>query len=99
LAPDYILVHRDVEHKLVDKLNSTLKTFYGDNIEASSDFGRIVNRRHFDRVSGLLESAGGEIAGGGKTNAKDLYIAPTLIRSPKLDAPIMKEEIFGAISV
>jgi aldehyde dehydrogenase (NAD+) len=34
---------------------------------------------------------------GGETDASDLYIAPTMIDEPPLDALIMQEEIFGPI--
>jgi aldehyde dehydrogenase (NAD+) len=54
-----------------------------------------VNRRHHERLSQLLAS--GEVAIGGESDAADCYIAPTVLRNVKPDAPIMQEEIFGPI--
>lgn len=91
-------MHREVKDALVAKLAATLRRFYGDNAQTSTSFGRIISDRHFARVKGLLDSAGGSIAYGGSTDASTRFIAPTLIVDPKPNAPIMLEEIFGTSS-
>jgi aldehyde dehydrogenase (NAD+) len=96
VAPDYVLVDRAVEQELLDGLASTVRSFYGDDPRTSSDYGRIINDRHFARLRGLLES-GGEPVVGGETNAADRYIAPTVLTAVDAGAPIMTEEIFGPL--
>jgi acyl-CoA reductase-like NAD-dependent aldehyde dehydrogenase len=54
-----------------------------------------VNRRHHERLSKLLGS--GEAVIGGESDAAECYIAPTVLRKVRPDAPIMQEEIFGPI--
>ncbi len=98
VAPDYVLVHRDVERELLDKLAAVVRTRYGDDPAASPDFGRIVNDRHLERLAGLLEGGGYEsVVCGGKVDHASRYVAPTVLAGVSLDAPVMTEEIFGPI--
>ncbi|MCH8109578.1 MAG: aldehyde dehydrogenase family protein, partial [Chloroflexi bacterium] len=72
----------------------TIEKFYGDKPDESPDFACIINRQHFDRLSGLLSE--GTIISGGESDASSLYIEPTLIET-SLDSRLMEEEIFGPI--
>ncbi|MFW5925781.1 MAG: aldehyde dehydrogenase family protein [Myxococcota bacterium] len=95
LAPDYVLVHKDMEQPLLDRLRGTIQEFYGENPQKSADYPRIISDRHFERLSGMIE--GGEVVAGGQTDAKERYIAPTVLKNVKEDAKVMQEEIFGPI--
>jgi len=95
IAPDYVLVHERLETRFLDALQKAIHSFYGADPETSGDFGRIVNDRHFARLTGLLE--GQEVAAGGKSNAEARYIAPTVLKNVSPDSPVMNEEIFGPI--
>ena len=96
VAPDYLLVHEDIEEALLNRLKQTLHAFYGDNPEKSPDFGRIINTRHHQRLMKILQGSG-EIVTGGTANENQRYIAPTILRNVTSDSPIMREEIFGPI--
>ncbi|WP_460996874.1 aldehyde dehydrogenase family protein, partial [Staphylococcus aureus] len=54
VAPDYILVHEYVKDDLITALSKTLREFYGQNIQQSPDYGRIVNLKHYHRLTSLL---------------------------------------------
>lgn len=95
VAPDYVLVDRKVKDQLVDALKRTLVEFYGSNPIESPDFGRIVNDRHFQRLSQMLGE--GEILHGGQTNQAKRFIAPTLIHNIQAESSLLTEEIFGPI--
>jgi aldehyde dehydrogenase (NAD+) len=97
VAPDYVLAHRSVEHDLLEALRNTLHSFYGDDPRRSADYARIVNERHFDRLSGLLSSTGATVAIGGATDRGDRYIAPTVLTGVPGDDPLMDDEIFGPL--
>jgi aldehyde dehydrogenase (NAD+) len=97
VAPDYVLVEASIRDRLVDKMVETMGEFLGADPQASKDFGRIVNDRHFDRLDQMLGSHGGTIAAGGSTDAATRFVEPTIIVDPDLDAPIMREEIFGPL--
>jgi aldehyde dehydrogenase (NAD+) len=94
IAPDYLLLHRDIEQPFIERLKATIAEFFGENPQQSADLARIINERHHARLVGLLADA--EIVVGGQHDVTDRYIAPTLVRAA-LDAPIMREEIFGPI--
>lgn len=95
VAPDYLLVDRKIKSDLVDRIKKCLLEFYGDDPAASPDYARIINQKHFARVSSFLKD--GEIIIGGQTDASSNYIAPTVMEKVSLDSPIMQEEIFGPI--
>ncbi|MCQ0111014.1 aldehyde dehydrogenase [Zhouia sp. CL16] len=95
IAPDYILVQHKVKDQLLEALKRNIEKSYGKNVEASPDFARIVNHKHYKRLISLLEDE--NVVFGGLTNESDNYLAPTLVNEPDLEAAIMKEEIFGPI--
>lgn len=97
VAPNYILVQRKVKNDLIKALKKTITEFYGENIEKSPDFGRIVNQKHFNRLNDLIQIHKDNVVFGGNSSKEDLYIEPTLLDNITNDNKIMKEEIFGPI--
>lgn len=95
IAPDYIYVHESVKSKLVDYLIEEIHIALGENIEQSTDFARIVNKKHFNRILHLLEKE--KVVFGGNYNEEERYIQPTLLSDVTLDSKIMQEEIFGPL--
>jgi aldehyde dehydrogenase (NAD+) len=95
VAPDFALADRRIRDALVSAMKQAIRDFYGDDPQHSPDYGRIVNRRHFDRLTSYLVA--GEIAHGGQRDADDLYLAPTILTSVAWDSPVMQEEMFGPI--
>jgi len=95
IAPDYVLVHQSREQELLNSLKAALSEFYGPDPRSNSDYGRIVNDRHFRRLQELMAS--GHIVVGGETDRESRYIAPTILRNVNLRSPMMTEEIFGPI--
>lgn len=95
IAPDYMLVHKDIKSTLIEKIKEKIQQFYTENPQESEDYGRIINQKNFDRLAGLIEP--NKVVFGGQTDRDDLYISPTLMDNVSLDAPIMQEEIFGPI--
>jgi aldehyde dehydrogenase (NAD+) len=98
IAPDYVLVDRSVADAFVEELGRAVREFYGDDPQASPDFGRIINGRHFGRIAALVdgEGAGTPAFGGGRDEA-DRYVAPTALVGTDPAARVMQEEIFGPI--
>jgi aldehyde dehydrogenase (NAD+) len=94
-APDYVLVPRDRTDAFLAAYHGALGRFHGGDAATSADYGRILNRRHFERLSAYLGD--GRVAIGGRTDPARLFIEPTVLVDVSLDAPIMQEEIFGPI--
>jgi aldehyde dehydrogenase (NAD+) len=95
VAPDYVLAIGDTAEKLEPLLADVLRAKFGEDPAASPDYGRIVNTRHFDRLSKLLGS--GRVVTGGQTDRDSKFIAPTVLADVAPDSPVMGEEIFGPI--
>ncbi len=95
IAPDYLLVHHSIKEKFFGLLKNEITLAYGENPEISPDFARIINEKHWKRQLSMLQ--GENIILGGKSNAVDFYLAPTLIDNPALDSLVMRDEIFGPI--
>lgn len=99
VAPDYFLVHERVADDLVAQLNACFHQYYGSDILSCGEWPHMINRRHFDRVMGLIENRNPDatIAFGGRGDAETLRIEPTCLRGVTLDDPVMGEEIFGPV--
>ena len=95
VAPDYILAHEAVHDELVDRLKSTIRSFYGADPKKSPDFARVVNERHHRRLMKLVGS--GKAVAGGEADESSRYLAPTVLVDVPPDSPAMSEEIFGPI--
>ena len=55
-APDHVLVWPEVKDEFVAQLQDAIHDFYGDDPKQSPDYGRIINRRNFDRLAGLIST-------------------------------------------
>jgi aldehyde dehydrogenase (NAD+) len=95
VAPDYLLVHTSRKKELLERIRFYIGEFYGKDPHNSPDYARIINSKHFDRLSGLL--AEGDIIVGGEASSSDNYIAPTVIDNISWNHKIMEEEIFGPL--
>jgi aldehyde dehydrogenase (NAD+) len=95
VAPDYLLVHQDVEAELLTLMRQQITRFYGEDPRASNDYGRIVSDSHFQRLTGLL--ADGEIVVGGQSVAEERYLAPTILQNVSPESELMQSEIFGPL--
>jgi acyl-CoA reductase-like NAD-dependent aldehyde dehydrogenase len=96
-APDHVLVWPEVKDELVAELKQAITDFYGEDPKESPDYGRVINRRNFDRLAAFLEDGNGTLVAGGESDPGELYIAPTVLVDVPVDAPIMQEEVFGPI--
>lgn len=95
IAPDYLLIQKAVKTKFIHLLRQEITNAYGEDPKLSPDFTRIINKKNFLRLVGLIEED--KVVAGGIHDDETLYIAPTLIDEPTLDSDIMKDEIFGPL--
>jgi aldehyde dehydrogenase (NAD+) len=95
VAPDYVLVHRDVKQALIERMIKAIEDNYGKDPIHNPEYGKIVNERHFQRLVDYLSM--GHILTGGQIDVSSCKIAPTIMDQVTLEARVMKEEIFGPI--
>jgi aldehyde dehydrogenase (NAD+) len=94
IAPDYVLAEAPIRDKLVDEIKKAVTGFEAENTTGGK---RIVNERHFNRLTTALAATKGKVAIGGGSDASSLNIQPTVVVDPAVDEPLMTDEIFGPI--
>ncbi|MDQ3230417.1 MAG: aldehyde dehydrogenase family protein, partial [Pseudobdellovibrionaceae bacterium] len=95
VAPDYILVEDTIHDALIEALRKEITLRFGSNPLGNEQLPRIINERHFQRLMRLIEP--GKVNFGGRADAGQLLIEPTLLTGVQRQDPVMQEEIFGPI--
>jgi aldehyde dehydrogenase (NAD+) len=93
IAPDYVLADAKIKDELVDKIKAAVTTFESQNPSGK----RIVNERHFDRLTASLAATKGDVVIGGGSDPSKISIQPTVVVDPDPAEPLMTDEIFGPI--
>jgi aldehyde dehydrogenase (NAD+) len=93
IAPDYVLADAKIRDELVDKIKAAVTTFESED----SSGKRIVNQRHFDRLTASLAATKGDVVIGGGSDSSTMSIQPTVVVDPDPAEPLMTDEIFGPI--
>lgn len=95
VAPDYVLVQSSVRDDLIRAMKKEIRRQFGKDPLKNNDYPKIINRKHFDRLLGLM--MGTNVLEGGRISEETLKIAPTILDGGKGESPVMQEEIFGPL--
>lgn len=95
VAPDYIYCDASIQDDLMKALIREIKRQFGADVLANSDYGKIINRKHFERICRLIPQE--KVVYGGKTDKETLRISPTILSDITWDDAVMQEEIFGPV--
>lgn len=95
VAPDYILCDRTVYAELILALQKEITTQFGEDPLKNPDYGKIINRKHYDRIMGLIDAD--KVVCGGCGDGQSLRIAPTIMKNVTFSDTVMGEEIFGPV--
>lgn len=95
IAPDYLLIHREVKEHFIEAFKEALCELHGEDARQSEHYVRMVSDRAFERVSGYISE--GRVRCGGRVVAEERYIEPTLLDEVSADSSVMREEIFGPV--
>ncbi|KAI3642521.1 hypothetical protein MP228_012076 [Amoeboaphelidium protococcarum] len=113
IAPDYVLVPQQHLDLVIDHVKAQIVKLYGsldaEEIKKNlNSFGRIVSRRHYDRLDSMLKKTRGRIVvNEDGRDANELYIPPTVVvlepsagdLNSICEDALMQEEIFGPIMI
>ena len=100
ISPDHVFVHEEIADQFIEKVKAILKEFYGEDASSSDSYNRIVNNKHFKRIEGYFEDAlskGAKVEYGGKKDAAQDYIEPTIMTNIPDGSELDEKEIFGPI--
>lgn len=95
VAPDYIYCDRTIKDKLVKEIKRQVQKQYGKQPLTRENYGKIINEKHFERISGLIDQ--NKVVLGGSTNRSTLQIEPTVMDNVTFGDAVMQEEIFGPL--
>ena len=95
VAPDYILCDRTVYDELILALQKEITAQFGEDPLKNPDYGKIINRKHYDRIMGLIDPD--KVVCGGCGDGQSLRIAPTIMKNVTFSDTVMGEEIFGPV--
>lgn len=95
VAPDHVYIPTRLRDAFVKELAGQIHQLYGADPLAGPDLPKIINEKHFNRVSGLMGS--GRTAVGGRTDPAARRIEPTVLVDVAETDPVMQEEIFGPV--
>ena len=95
VAPDYILCEKSVKDEFVKEVVNQIKIQYGENPLSNENYGKIINKKHLERLRGLIDKD--KVLIGGEINEETNQISPTVMDNVTRDDKIMGEEIFGPI--
>ena len=103
IAPDYVLIEESVQTKFIELLKIETEKLFGQEgtiSEASPNYARVVNRRHYDRLDRILKDAlekGAKVEMSGPMNNDTHFIHPIVLTNVSPNSLAMQEEIFGPI--
>ena len=103
VSPNYVLVQTKIKAKLIVELKKEFAKMYGqtkEEIESNNALTRLVNNRHFKRITSLIDNSikqGANVVIGNDTNSDDNYISPTILDNITTNSAIFKDEIFGPV--
>lgn len=95
VAPDYVLVEKSVKERFIETVKKEIIRQYGESPLSNPDYGKIINKKHFDRILSLIDKD--KVVFGGKSNSETLQIEPTVMVNVSGDDAVMEEEIFGPV--
>lgn len=95
VAPDYVFCHKSVKARLIDCIRKEISAQFGDCPLDNPNYGKIVNRKHFDRILALID--GEKVVIGGGFDERKLKIEPTVLDNVDFCDAVMGEEIFGPV--
>ena len=95
VAPDYILVEKNIEEDFLNALFEELNKYPKSYQEFSDYYTQIINTKNVDYLCELIDRA--KTCYGGTTDIDARFISPTVLKNVSFDDKIMEDEIFGPI--
>ena len=95
VAPDYILCHESVKDQFIAEVKAQIDKQYADALNPHTEFGSIINEKHYERVLSLIDPL--KVIKGGGCNDSLRRIEPTIMDNVTWDDAVMQQEIFGPL--
>ena len=93
VAPDYVVVHKDVKAQFIERVLYYVKQFYYTGEALNDDFPCVITDDKVEEVLAKIKDE--KILCGGKADGKKMH--PTVVDDISFDSPIMQSEIFAPV--
>lgn len=97
ISQNYTMVEREILPAFIEQLKFALKEFYPNGTKSSPDYGRVVNKRHFQRIKKMLDDTNGKILIGGEVDEADNFIDLTVVQVNDINDSLIVDESFGPL--
>lgn len=97
ISQNYTMVDKEVMPEFITQMKAAMKEFYPNGTKDNPDYGKIVNRKSFDRLKKMLDNTSGKIVAGGTMDADKLFIEPTVIEVSDVNDSLLVDESFGPL--
>ncbi|WP_226581030.1 aldehyde dehydrogenase family protein [Halobacillus litoralis] len=101
VASSRILVQESIYPEVLQRLKERIEEInVGDPMDDSTEMGPIINRSHFEKVTGYLKKGveeGATLYGGEILQDKGYYMRPAVFADVTQEMSIVQEEIFGPV--
>ena len=97
VSQNFTMVDKEILQTFIKELKNALQEFYPDGARKSPDYGRIVNKRQFQRLKKMVDESNGKIVLGGTMDEADLFIEPTVVLVESADDSMIRDESFGPL--
>lgn len=97
VSQNYIIIEESVLSSFLAEFKIAFKEFYPRGAKESPDYGRIINKRTFQRLQTMLNSTKGKILLGGSTDESELFFEPTLVLVTDPEDSLLVDESFGPL--
>ena len=95
VAPDYILCHESVKDQFITEVKAQIDKQYADALNPNTEYGSMVNEKHYERVLSLIDPL--KVIKGGGSHDGLRRIEPTVMDNVTWDDAVMQQEIFGPL--
>lgn len=107
IAASRVYVQKSIAKDFIDKYVAKMKDAaaeIGDPQDPNVRLGPLIDQGQFERVKGMIERAKTNsdaelVVGGAQHGDQGCYMEPTVFLNPKAGSEILKQEIFGPVSV
>lgn len=94
IAPDYILVEKEIKEKFIEELKKNIIKMVGEKPLENKEYPKLIGEKQFNKVKDMIVEK--EIIYGGKYDEKTLKIEPTILKCT-YNSKAMEDEIFGPL--
>lgn len=94
IAPDYILVEKEIKEKFIEELKKNIVKMVGETPLENKEYPKLIGEKQFNKVKDMIVEK--EIIYGGKYDEKTLKIEPTILKCT-YKSKAMEDEIFGPL--